>query len=145
MGIEYVIINRKNKTFYWLGKGPWLFLELDALVDQEYLEYVLKWEHFQLKDLDSYYYRDLDWLGPILTRMSSELVSFAKDTPVSDLVIVNDTCDWISDARCLHYLCVGSFYPNYEEENWHLMDKNIARYTRDRVYEENLKWFDHQK
>jgi hypothetical protein len=75
MGIEYAILNRKDKTFYWLGKGPWLSLEVSDLKDQEYLELLLKEDAFQLEDPDSFYYADRDIFVPMLKTLSVELAS----------------------------------------------------------------------
>jgi hypothetical protein len=144
MGIEYAIINRKSRTFYWLGKGPWFDIghDLEILSDLEILTQTLKNIVFELDDKGSFYYSSKEWLGPQLDRVSLDLTEFAQGATESDLLLVNDTGDGVLFARCLGYKCVGSIYSDSEDRNYHLDPINIGRYTRDQVSKTDLDWYE---
>jgi hypothetical protein len=75
MGVEHYIINKKNKTFYDLGKGGWhkLAYEKEALFDLEYLKLYLRY------DCCSYTDEDRLQLGNHFdTKVAPELFEFAK-------------------------------------------------------------------
>ncbi len=112
MGIEYYLINKKDKTFYDLGKGGWYELNNDteAFQDLDYLINEILTECYYIDDGDM----DVKYLDEITdhvtNRVAPDLYEMCKDTDPSDIWIVNDCGDEITIARTKGYRCIGTRY-----------------------------------
>lgn len=121
MGLELALINHKNKTFFWLGKGSWYILkdQLDLLQDKETLRECLRevfeeifchaaygsYEAHPVLDED-----DLKYLEELVEKLHPFIDGATKD----ELSIGNDSDDSIFEVRHKGYKCVGT---RYREDN----------------------------
>ncbi len=123
MGVIYYAVNRKNKTFYDLGKGGWDVLNDDkeALFDLEYLTHEILHECFDIDDRK--WMNKTDKADPagsgqppyllidyVTTRIAPDLFEFVEGAEPSDITIINDCTDDIFYMKCLGYRCVGCRY-----------------------------------
>lgn len=116
MGVEYYIVNRKNKTAYDLGKGGWYSLNNDkeSFQDLEYLiNYIITECYNSVFDKDSSWYSNQEkkeLKDYIINRIAPDLFEFCKDTSPKDIFIFNDSGDNITICRSLGYKFVGHRY-----------------------------------
>lgn len=119
MGVEYYIINRKNKTAYDLGKGGWYALNDDKecfqdLGDLDYLiNYIITYCYNGIFNKDSSWYSDeekAELKSYISDRIAPDLFEFCKNTEPKDIFIFNDSGDDITICRSLGYKFTGHRY-----------------------------------
>ena len=124
MGVEYYIVNRKNKTAYDLGKGGWYALNDDkeCFQDLEYLiNYIATECYKSVFDKDIYHYSDeqkADIKNYITNRLAPDLFEFCKDTDPKDIFIFSDCEDTITICRSLGYKFVGHRYDEKGDKNY---------------------------
>lgn len=114
MGVEYRIVNKKNRTMYELGRGGWYVLAEDPkrLMDQELLEVAVAVA-----------------LGEPVPAVVGALADFVRDTPVEQVAVFNDSGDETELCRALGYRFVGSRYEPADLDflNRHLDGSEKAR------------------
>lgn len=112
MGIEYYIINRKNKTAYDLGKGGWYALSYDkeCFQDLEYLEnYILEECYNEVNDFIKTYVKE---------KVAPDLFEFCKNTEPKDIFIFNDSGDDMYICRCIGYRFLGHRYSGMSNQEY---------------------------
>ena len=109
MGIEYYLVNTKNKTFYDLSKGGWSGLDLEACTvnDPEYLaDNILNDVFMRYSDeTDEQWNKTIDY---VKSRIVPDLLKFAENTNPKDLILINDCGDDTAILRAKKYTCVGT-------------------------------------
>lgn len=135
MGTEYFVINKKAKTYFYLGKGPWFFLnnEKEAFSDYLYLKWIILLEVYGLNDDEG----GDEEIREKVEELVQDLLKMMSGAEVGDIEVVADTVDDIDICRAKKYRCVGSRYggkkgsKEYEEElahiNKHLEDTELNR------------------
>lgn len=124
MGVEYYIINRKNKTAYDLGKGGWYALNDDkqCFQDLEYLEnYIVNDCYDSVFNKHSSWYSDeerVELKEYITNRIAPDLFEFCKDTDPKDIFIFNDSGDDITICRALGYRFIGHKYHEKNDKDY---------------------------
>ena len=136
MGVEYYIINRKNKTAYDLGKGSWYALNDDkeCFQDLEYLQNYIITECWYGLDPESNYYNEdekQDIKKYIADKIAPDLFEFCKATDPKDIFIFNDSGDDITICRALGYRFVGLRYLEKNEEAYQESLDFMNRHLKD--------------
>lgn len=114
MGIDYFLIDKRNKTFFELGRGNWhnLGYDLDCIKDPGKLQECLLEEVFS-------YYGEVkgEFHFHVSEYLVNELHDCFKDTPSSELFVISDCSD--SYARILQeYKCIGTRYEVRGSSEW---------------------------
>lgn len=124
MGLEYIIANRKTKQLYQLGKGSWFLLDgnEELLTDDELLC------DFICNEINNF-----DKCPDYVTKMSKDLVEFAKNTNIDNILIFNDSGDDLVVCKAIGYIFVGSRYESdsLDELNSHLTDNKKHMYLEE--------------
>lgn len=117
MGIDYFLIDKKNKTFFELGRGNWYRLGYDigCISDPGKLQECLLDEVFS-------YYGDVqgEFHFHISEYLVNEIHTCFGSTPIEQLAVVSDCSNVYSDIRKDGFRCVGTRYeirgtPAWEE------------------------------
>lgn len=108
MGVEYWVVDKSNKTFYDLGKGPWGWGWDDiswALSDADIFKEALckLWEEFEAAPLLADQYNYACWLAEDLHKHFGKI-------PEADVVLIRDGGGDMFDAMSNGYRGVGSRY-----------------------------------
>jgi hypothetical protein len=112
MGLERALINHRDKTYFWLGKGSWYPLtnQLDLLQDKDLLRESLRdcfEETFCWSDNHSYLDEDdLKYLEEI----TDKVFAFVNGAKPEEITLGNDSDDSIYDFIHQGYKKVGSRY-----------------------------------
>lgn len=136
MGIEFYALNKRDGTFFELGRGSWYVLNHDreAFSDTEYLAHKILTEVYG-RDSDDTDDEWVDFVHRVQTDLAPALHAFAAGASASDLEVIYDNTDDYLMARCLRYRCVGTMYGSgteeraqmIEEMNKHLVDSPLNR------------------
>ena len=112
MGIDYFLIDKKNKTFFELGRGNWY--NLGCISDPGKLQECLLDEVFS-------YYGDLRGEMHFLVSeyLVNELNSLFGETPTNLLSVISDCSDAYGDMRREGYRCTGTRYEVHGTQEWH--------------------------
>jgi hypothetical protein len=126
MGIEYTLVNTRNKTLYELGKGVWSIIlnpleeELPCFLYREtFLEYV---DQYLKENSSSYWFEHIEdrqeWLA--YHKQIAHIIFDFMDgfDPEKDFRITNDCDDSNREVRDAGYIYLGSRYigmPDYNE------------------------------
>lgn len=156
MGVEYWLIDKKNKTFYDLGKGGWYAFndDLECFQDLEYLTaYILDdvWDLEERHKKGSYPNDQyLDIKNYIINQLAPDLFNLYCKSKPEDLEVVNDCGDdWVI-CKVKKYKCVGTrFYfddpkeraQEIDHNNRHLEDTEInRRWYNPEAYKKYQEW-----
>jgi len=145
MGVEYYLVDKKNKIFYDLGKGGLSELRYDfeALQDLEYLENYILEDCFQVSGENKLNYLKEDDIKETIeyvkNRLAPDLFNHFGQSDSKDLSIINDCTDDLWILKCKKYKCIGTRYyrPGSLEHN-----EEIARLNKHlEDTENNKKWY----
>lgn len=130
MGIDWYVVNKRDATFFELGRGGWYGLnhEREEFTDAEYLAHQI----FDTTCVAGMTEDDPDsraWVAGLAT----ELVAFAAGAPKADLCIITDNSDDLSLIRALGYRCVGTRYGTTPEERLENIREQNERSARRRI------------
>lgn len=112
MGTEYYIVNKKDKTFYNLGKGGWYELNYDkeAFQDLEYLALFIFEDCYDL-NVGFYSQEEIEKIRKyVQERVAPDLFIMMKDCSPADIEVFNDCGDDSVIIRSKGYRCIGSRY-----------------------------------
>ncbi len=114
MGVDYFLIDKKNKTFFELGRGNWYNLgyDLDCINDLGKLQECLLDEVFS-------YYGDVrgEFHFHVSEYLVNELHSCFGNTPTHDLFVISDCSDsWRYIIQ--EYRCIGTRYEVRGTPEW---------------------------
>lgn len=122
MGIEYTLVNKKNKTLFELGKGPWYdifppnendspkFLYRDTFTI--YCKQILT-DHWLCNN--DYSYAERLNMTSYIDKLSEMIFDFIDGCdPEKDLALTNDSDDSNCENRERGYLYIGSRYTGSE-------------------------------
>jgi hypothetical protein len=116
MGIDYFLIDKKNKTFFELGRGNWYNLgyDLGCINDPGKLQECLLDEVFS-------YYGDLRGEMHFLVSeyLVNELHSCFGSIPTHELFVISDCSDSYRHIRQEGYQCIGTRYEVRGTQEWH--------------------------
>ena len=116
MGIDYFLIDKKNKAFFELGRGNWYNLgyDLGCISDPGKLQECLLDEVFS-------YYGDLrgEMHFHVSEYLVNELNSLFGETPTNLLSVISDCSDAYGDMRREGYRCTGTRYEVHGTQEWH--------------------------
>ncbi len=95
MGIEWYLINKRDKTFYDLGKGGWYSLDdPDAFSDLEYLTHEILHECYYIDDLD---YRSeeekIRIIAHVTDRVAPDLHEMCNGCGPGEVWVIPDSTD----------------------------------------------------
>lgn len=132
MGIEYLLVNKKNKTLYDLAKGSWY----EFIDSKEYLTDLELLKEFIFDNIfhgyESPNFTDSgESKREYTNEIATEIFEFCFGADLSDLEIINDNGDETWILHCLKYRCIGTrIRPNKEDrlefQNRHLTDASLA-------------------
>jgi hypothetical protein len=146
MGTEYYAVNKRDKTFYELGKGSWYILNQDkeAFTDLDYLALYI-WEDIY----DEGSFLDKENIASvkdcIYSRVAPDLFKLCNGASPKDMEVFNDCGDELTIIRSLKYKCIGSRFGDIDSEQYIKDLEYINRHLRDdpfmrRLYDpESLK------
>ena len=124
MGVEYYIINRKNKTAYDLGKGNWYALNHDKQCFQD-LDYLINYiitecygRVLEKENSNCSEEENIELKSYIVNRIALDLFDFCKETDPKDIFIFNDSGDDITICRSLGYKFVGHRYNKKGDDDY---------------------------
>jgi len=124
MGIDYFLIDKKNKTFFELGRGNWYNLQYDigCIRDPGKLQECLLDEVFS-------YYGELsgEFHFHISEVLVDELHSLFGETPAYLLNVISDCSDAYGEMRREGYRCIGTRYEIRGTPEW---KETIALYDQ---------------
>lgn len=130
MGTEYYLVDKKNKTFYDLGKGNWYILaqDLDYIQDKDLLELFLLEDVYNVYDCDWRTKEDNDQLIEyIKTRIVPDIYNAFGNTPKEYLTVVPDSVDDITICKAKKYKCIGTRHNDIGSEEY---NKDMAYLNR---------------
>jgi hypothetical protein len=116
MGIDYFLIDKKNKTFFELGRGNWHSLghDKDCISDLGKLQDCL------LSEVFSYYGHLTDRLHyHVSEHLTDEIFNNFGNTPKEYLEVISDCSDAYGDMRRQGYRCIGTRYEVRGTQEWH--------------------------
>ncbi len=133
MGIEYTLVNHKNKTMFELGKGNYilpmrpqttdefaLFLYREAFIPyfvEQMREHYDDWKHFDAGDKE----KNLQYH----TQLANTIFDFIEGTdPEKDLSVVNDCDDRLFELREQGYIFLGSRYTGMDDYHGYMLERN---------------------
>lgn len=115
MGVDYFLIDKKNKTFFELGRGNWhnLGYDLGCISDPGKLQECL------LEEVFSYYGQlNGEFHFHVSEYLVNELHSCFGNTPTHDLFVISDCSDsWRHIIQ--EYRCIGTRYEIRDTPAWH--------------------------
>ena len=112
MGVEYYVVDKKNKTFYELGKGSWFLLrEKGVFSDPDFLH------HFLVSHVCKEWVAEKDTLEYVRW-LAYDLHGHFGSTPSDQLVIINDCGDELFYIKCMGYRCVGTRFGDPESDTF---------------------------
>jgi hypothetical protein len=117
MGLERALINHRDKTYFWLGKGSWSTLQLDLLQDKDLLRESLRdcfeetfcWpaNHPKLDEDDLKY----------LEKITDKIFAFVNGAKPEEFTLGNDSDDSIYDFIHQGYKKAGSRYEDDDPDS----------------------------
>ena len=151
MGVEYWLLDKKNKIFYDLGKGGWYEFnyDLEAFQDLEYLTDFILNDVFQLEYCNTEESKN-DLINYIKNELAPELYNLFHNSKPEELEVVNDCGDDMVICKAKRYKCIGTIYyfddPKKKQEdidynNRHLEDTELnKRWYNPENYKQYLEW-----
>ena len=149
MGVEYVLVDKGRKVYYYLGKGGWFHLDdMEAFHDKEYLAHEVKHEcyywddetywssklpnHLAKKEVEKY----LD------EKVIPELYECFKESRPEQLEIINDCTDDLYYMKCKGYRCIGTRYTDetIDDRNKHFLPERRHMYRMDSTIDPTNKF-----
>jgi hypothetical protein len=124
MGVEYYLVNTKDKIFYDLGKGGWYDLnyDMEAFFDLEYLIEEILTECYDGDESKRDY---------VANRVAPDLYNICKGCTKSDIFIVHDCGDDLTFMRTKNYKCVGARYYDKDSEEYNKHMDFLNRHLED--------------